>query len=181
MKYKGYELTIDISEKDGCFVFRVAGLSSQSTIEGDGNPSPREIVQWFHDTVDLHIGRSAERETCEKRIDPEEVAKNLYGNMIYAPVGWENTTKDVKEYYMNLASHSISCIKKIDPSIISDDINHGVKHKFDREVLGKILYHSSAIEDLGYTWEKTCSEHNRNYWREKADKVISYIEEIIYG
>lgn len=178
MKYKGFDLTIDISEKDGGFIFRIPGLSSQEMIGENENPTAFQVTQWFHDTVDLHIGRSAERETFEKRIDPEEVAKAIYESTFSShDYKWKVTpNKEVRSRFKTIANAAIACIKKIDPSIISDDINHGKIHKFDRDAIARKI----ADEIHDQDWSDLMSTTKVPYFQ-AADQIISYVEEIVYG
>jgi hypothetical protein len=190
MKYKGYELVIDIDEDNGCMIVSVPSIGAKMEDYAKGTSTNefmgRRLINWFYDAVDLHIGRSAERETCEKRIDPEEVAKNIYYKHIclrYDEIGdkygyWDKCTN--QDYFRGLADRAISCIKKIDPSIISDDINHGKKHEFKRETIARLAWEDPQYHEEMHTWEEL-NEPMRKEWREKSDRIISYIEEVIYG
>lgn len=57
MKYKGYELVIDIDETNDCFIFRITGIVSQNTINNNINPTSHQVIEWFKDTVDIHLNR----------------------------------------------------------------------------------------------------------------------------
>jgi hypothetical protein len=171
MKYKGYELIIEL-DPSGELLLKIPNIG---VVAWDTDIKGKRL-DWFHDTVDLHIGRSAERETCEKRIDPEEVAKALYEsiNKSYQVGPWENYSS--KDFYRAPAAAVIACIKKIDPSIISDDINHGVKHKFDREAIARKI--ASVFHDRD--WSDLMPITKIKHF-EAADDIISYIEDIVYG
>lgn len=146
------------------------------------NIEPNECVQITRrDGLDTHwmiekranldiIGRSDERETCEKRIDPEEVARTLYRE-VWPGEDW-NQDDNLKEKYMKISRRVIACIRKIDPSIISDDINHGKRHYFCKEVI--------ALKMAGPAWE-SMSVKDRDACLKTSSDIISYIEEVIYG
>lgn len=181
MKYKGYEVKLDLNYAYNTIVFTIPEIDDKQKTYSGHNIG--DFIQHIKDTVDLHIGRSAERETCEKRIDPEEVAIEIYkSNWInLSPGPFNGLSPDSQENYKRCALAAISCIKKIDPSIISDDINHGVKHKFDRETVARLCWEDG---DDGYRDKHNIqwgSYTSKETWLLRADRIISYIEEKIYG
>jgi hypothetical protein len=67
-----------------------------------------------------------------------------------------------------------------DQSIVSDDINHGLKHKFDREIIAKLAYENPRSHSTLHDWDRS-TETAKEVERLRADRIISYVEEVIYG
>jgi copper chaperone CopZ len=176
MKYKGYEVKINLVPEHNTLTYDIPDIDKKTrTCKW---MSINECVDEIKDTIDLHIGRSAERETCEKRIDPEEVAKIIYEKVFVRfnySHDWKNICKENKNIYLDSANDVIACIKKIDPSIISDDINYSKIHEFSRDAIARICVSldSVSLDSLPIDGQK--------YWLSVADNIISYLEEVIYG
>jgi predicted HicB family RNase H-like nuclease len=64
MKYKGYTGIVEFDEASGVLFGRVIGLRDVITFEGE---SVAEVIQAFHDSVDVYLEFCAERgESPEK-------------------------------------------------------------------------------------------------------------------
>jgi predicted HicB family RNase H-like nuclease len=64
LKYKGYTGIVEFDEESGCLFGRVVGLLDFITFQGD---SVAEVIQAFHDSVDVYLELCAERGESPER------------------------------------------------------------------------------------------------------------------
>jgi predicted HicB family RNase H-like nuclease len=64
MKYKGYTGIVEFDEESGSLFGRVVGLRDFITFQGD---SVTEVIQAFHDSVDVYLELCAERGESPER------------------------------------------------------------------------------------------------------------------
>jgi hypothetical protein len=197
MNYKGFDIQIHFSASGATFDIPAMKYFG---IKLDPHMTMSQAFQFINDKIDLHLGRGVDPSNFdyvkfpkgegigtvnEKQvftrivINREEVAREI-GNVCSPPIIFDSCEKHVQSIVLRYADAAISCIKQQDPSIISDDINHGKRHEFDRDTIARmtIEYPDQNINVI--SWDRMLAS-TKDVCREKADRIISYVEEIIYG